>query len=63
MLCPNCLENDREIKLKCIDSRSLGPFRQVRKYACPECNFETINVESLENSENLTSKSYLNTIT
>jgi len=48
MICPDCLENGKEFVLKVVDSRQLGPFIRARKYLCPVCGYQNINVEKLE---------------
>ena len=52
MLCPECLKKGEETKLKCVDSRPMGPFKQSRRYECPACKFDIINIEQLEIPEN-----------
>jgi len=47
MFCPKCFEKNILTKLKVIDSRSVGPFEQQRKYKCPECKEEVYNIEKL----------------
>lgn len=47
MLCPKCLKNRNDVKLKTIESRPDGPFRRLRHYKCPVCKFDVWNPEEL----------------
>ena len=52
MYCPKCIKaGNAGAKLKVVDSRSVGPFEQQRKYVCPECGYEKYNIEQLDIKE------------
>lgn len=47
MLCPECLKNGKQVKLKVLDSRPDGPFKRFRHYKCQACEYDTWAMEAL----------------
>lgn len=47
MLCPECLENGNEVKLRVSYTTPDGPFRRLRHYVCLKCGWHTWNTETL----------------
>lgn len=48
MLCPVCFKKGKREKMKCPDTRPVGPFERSRKYVCPVCGYETYSKEQLD---------------
>jgi len=55
------MKKKKEAKLRVMDSRPLDAFKRYRRYRCSVCNFEVINIETLEMPKNTLQKSALNT--
>jgi len=56
MFCPKCFEKNVLTKLKIKRSEPEGLYGTYREYKCPECLWQTCNIERLTDKECLKTK-------